>query len=567
MEKFDNVPISALNINKDGKFIYYNDAFRDEFLEEEQKDIDNINTLTKKIALDTKNQKVYIHNNLYNVYVTKTKDTYNIFFCKIDIEDKYTIIVGLIFVDNYDEVLEDLEEVKHPLIGAIIDGRIKKISRNIGGILQKFEKDKYLFIISKENLEALKKTKFDILDNIRDIDMGNKIPVTLSIGLGLGGHNLGDNMDFARASIDLALSRGGDQVVIKSRENYEFFGGHSKGVERNSRVRARVKAYALTELIENASNVIIMGHKNVDLDCIGAGIGVHSIVTSFGKRCNIVLNNITSSVKSLYDRVIKEDAYKDVFIHSDEALLLVHRKTLVIVVDVFKKYLCECPDIIDKAKKVVVFDHHRKGVDCIEEPVLIYHEPYASSTCELITEMIMYINRPLTINSIEADAMLAGIIVDTKNFAFKTGIKTFESAAYLKKKGADTVRVKKLFKDTLDMYKSKSNVVNNMQIYLDNLAISSLNEEVENPLLVIAKACDELLDIKDIQASFVLCKFDNKICISARSFGDINVQIIMEKLGGGGHQSISATQIEDINMDSAIKMLKQTLDEYFKEES
>lgn len=565
MKNFDNIPFSALKIAPDGIFVSYNAVFEKNilpYLEEKT----NIKDIIEDFAFNKEEQQVIINQKGYNVFVRKNEQNYDLFFSEIKMLDKYKTTVGLLVIDNYDEVLDSLEEFRHPLILAIVDRKIKKMARDLGGVVKNFEKDKYILILSQESLDELKKNKFDILDNIREIDMGNTIPVTLSIGIGKNGENLDENMEFARVSLDLALSRGGDQVIIKDGENYQFFGGHTKEGNRNSRVRARVKAYALTELIEDASNVIIMGHRHTDLDCMGAGIGVYSIVSALDKNCKIVLNDVTSSVSYLYDRVIKDEKYKDVFISSEEALKLVNRKTLLIIVDVYKQGLCECPELVDKVKKIVVFDHHRKGTDYIENAVLTYHEPYASSTCELITEMLMYINKNIPIKQVEADSILAGIIVDTKNFAFKTGIKTFEAAAFLKKKGADTIRVKKLFKNSIDCYNARANVVCNMKLYRENMAIAILEDEIDNPLLVVAQACDELLNIDNINASFVLCKINNNISISARSFGEINVQIIMEKLGGGGHQSISATQIKDVTIEEAVNMLKGAIDEYFKEE-
>lgn len=565
MKNFDNIPFSALKIAPDGIFVSYNAVFEKNilpYLEEKT----NIKDIIEDFAFNKEEQQVIINQKGYNIFVRKNEQNYDLFFSEIKMLDKYKTTVGLLVIDNYDEVLDSLEEFRHPLILAIVDRKIKKMARDLGGVVKNFEKDKYILILSQESLDELKKNKFDILDNIREIDMGNTIPVTLSIGIGKNGENLDENMEFARVSLDLALSRGGDQVIIKDGENYQFFGGHTKEGNRNSRVRARVKAYALTELIEDASNVIIMGHRHTDLDCMGAGIGVYSIVSALDKNCKIVLNDVTSSVSYLYDRVIKDEKYKDVFISSEEALKIVNRKTLLIIVDVYKQGLCECPELVDKVKKIVVFDHHRKGTDYIENAVLTYHEPYASSTCELITEMLMYINKNIPIKQVEADSILAGIIVDTKNFAFKTGIKTFEAAAFLKKKGADTIRVKKLFKNSIDCYNARANVVSNMKLYRENMAISILEDEIDNPLLVVAQACDELLNIDNINASFVLCKINNNISISARSFGEINVQIIMEKLGGGGHQSISATQIKDVTIEEAVNMLKGAIDEYFKEE-
>ncbi len=411
MKNFDNIPFSALKIAPDGMFVSYNIAFEKNiipYIEEKA----NIKDIIEDFNFNKEEQQVIINQIGYNVLLRKNEQNYDLFFSEIKTLDKDKTTVGLLVIDSYDEVLDSLEEFRHPLILAIVDRKIKKMAKDLGGVVKKFEKDKYIVILSQEGLEELKENKFDILDSIREIDMGNTIPVTLSIGIGKNGENLDENMEFARVSLDLALSRGGDQVIIKDGENYQFFGGHSKEGNRNSRVRARVKAYALTELIEDASNVIIMGHRHTDLDCMGAGIGVYSIVSALDKSCKIVLNDITSSVSYLYDRVIKDEKYKDVFVSSEEALKLVNRKTLLIIVDVYKQGLCECPELVDKVKKIVVFDHHRKGTDYIENAVLTYHETYASSTCELITEMLMYINKNIPIKQVEADSILAGIIVE-----------------------------------------------------------------------------------------------------------------------------------------------------------
>lgn len=565
MKNFENIPFSVLKITPNGDFISYNTVFEKNILPLTEEKT-NIKHIVKDFNFDKEEQQCEIAQKEYNIVVKKCEENYSLFFNEIKVSDSHKTTVGLIVIDNYEEVLDGLEEFRHPLLLAIVDRKIKKMAKDLGGVVKNFEKDKYILILSQKSLNQLKEERFQILDAIREMDMGNAIPITLSIGIGTNGQDLDENMEFARVSLDLALSRGGDQVVIKDNENYKFFGGHAKEGIKNSRVRARVKAYALTELIEDASNVLIMGHKHTDLDCMGAGIGVYTIVSALDKKCKIVLNEVTSSVSYLYDRIVKDEKYNNVFISSEEALKLVNKKTLLIVVDVYKQSLCECPELIDKAKKIVVFDHHRKGVDYIENAVLTYHEPYASSTCELITEMLMYIKKSISIKHVEADAILAGIIVDTKNFAFKTGIKTFESAAFLKKKGADTVRVKKLFKNSLDNYIARANVVSDMSIYKETMAISVLDEEVENKLLVVAQACDELLNIDNVNASFVLCKINDSVSISARSFGEVNVQIIMEKLGGGGHQSMSATQIKDTTIDDAITMLKGAIDEYFKEE-
>ena len=313
MKSFDNMPFSALKIAPDGTFISYNTVFEKNilpYIEEKS----NIKDIIENFNFDKEEQAGFINQKSYNIFVKKCEQNYNLFFSEIKILDKYKSTVGLIFIDSYDEVLDSLEEFRHPLILAIVDRKIKKMAKDLGGVVKKFEKDKYILILSQDKLEELKEARFDILDSIREIDMGNTIPVTLSIGIGINGDNLDENMEFARVSIDLALSRGGDQVVIKDKENYQFFGGHAKEGNRNSRVRARVKAYALTELIEDATNVIVMGHKHTDLDCIGACIGVYSIVSALDKNCKIVLNNVTSSVSYLYDRIKNDEKYSQSFI-------------------------------------------------------------------------------------------------------------------------------------------------------------------------------------------------------------------------------------------------------------
>lgn len=522
------------------------------------------------------NQIVYIDalkNSVNKNYVTFTQrsaisnDSYFVIFLKTQVPKIYKNMVGLIFIDNYDEMLESVEDFKRPLLLAIVERKIKTMAKELGAIVKSFEKDKYLFIASQDKLDKMKDNKFSILDSVQEIDMGNTIPVTLSIGIGIEGDDFDENMEFARISIDLALSRGGAQVIIKNKDNYQFFGGNAKETSKNTRVRARVKAYSFSELIENASDVIVMGHKNIDLDCLGAGLGVHAIVTAFHKNCKIVLNNVTTSVSTLYNKLEKDNYYEDVFISSEQAMRSIGKKTLLVVVDTYKDTICECTELVGLANKIVVFDHHRKGAEYIDNAVLVYHESLASSTCELIAEMLIYINRLINLRPVVADAMLAGIIVDTKNFAFKTGIKTFEVAAYLKKKGADTIRVKKLFRNDLDFYIVKANVISNMEIYKEHIAMSVLHVEVDNPVLLIAQACDELLNINNIECGFVICQDKDVIHISARSFGDINTQLIMEKLGGGGHQAISATQLKNIEINKAKQMLKMALDEYFEEMS
>lgn len=572
-----NFPFPHIIVDKNLIIIYSNEKFDEKFRVKESKISElKISDLVENYNYEIPEQKAIIRAKCYKLFTMPNtsleKECYDIFLIENACQENTgceinKILVSLIFIDNYTEVLDSIEDVRHPLLIALIDRKVNAMAYNLGGIVRKFEKDKYIFLFSYDKLNYLKETKFDILNQVREIEMGNNIPVTLSIGIGLNGETLRQSMEYARAAIDLALSRGGDQVIIKDAEKYFFFGGKSKEVGINTRVRARVKAYALTEFIDEADNIIIMGHKNADLDCIGSAVGVFKIADTLGKNCNIVLNKITSSISVFYNRLTEDKKYLNgVFIQNEKAIKMLGDKTLLIVVDSHRPSICECPLLLEKANKIVVFDHHRKGTEFIDNAVLTYHEPYASSTCELITEMLLYINREVKLSKTEADGLLAGITVDTKSFEFKTGTKTFEAAAFLKRHGADTIRVKTLFQATLEDYIIRSDIVRKANIFNDNMAISTAPSNVENPPLIAAQAADELLNISGIEASFVLCEYEDKIMISARSLGSVNVQLIMEKLGGGGHQTVSGVQIENIELNDVIIKLKCVINEYLQEE-
>ena len=485
-----------------------------------------------------------------------------------DVSDRNGIAVGLIFIDNHDEVLETVEEVRQQLLLAVIDRKINTLSQKVGGIIKKFEKDKYIWIFSKEKIKYLKEKKFDILDNVREIDMGNSIPVTLSIGLGINGNTLTETMEYARAAVDLALGRGGDQVLIKDHDGYAFFGGKSKEVENNTRVRARVKAYVLTELIQESHNIMIMGHKNADLDCLGSAIGVYKIADAMGKNCNIVLNTVPAAISSLYDKLMQQEHYKDdVFLTSEEALEKITSTTLLIIVDVHKSSLVETPDLLEKTNKIVIIDHHRKSADFIDNAVLTYHEPYASSACELVTEIFLYVKTKIKFKAVEADALLAGITVDTKNFNFKTGARTFEAAAYLRRNGADSARVADFFKHDLRNYKARAAAVSNAEMFRDGIAISTCDSDSDDLVLITAQVADELLKIRNIESSFVLCRAADTVYVSARSLGRMNVQVVLEKFGGGGHQTVAGAQLQEVTLEEARKILENAIEEYLQEES
>ncbi len=447
----------------------------------------------------------------------------------------------------------------------MIDRNINKFAKEIDGVIRKFEKDKYLISFQKKFLDSIEETKFGLLDTIREINIGNEIPVTLSMGIGATKDSFTKRIDYARTAIDLALARGGDQAVVKNEDKLAFYGGKTRSVENSTRVKARIKAHAFRELIEDCDRVLIMGHKVGDMDSLGAAIGVYACSKHFGKPAHIVLNKITTSIKPIHEQMVVDKEYpSDLFINNQEAIAFVSEQTLLVIVDVNRPSYTEYPELLKYIKKVIVFDHHRVTADHIENPVLSYIEAYASSTCEMITEIIQYVSDKVKLRPVEADALFAGITVDTKNFVAKTGVKTFEAAAYLRRSGADSIRVSKFFKNDMASYKAKATAVKDAQIYRDAIAISVCPSNIINPSLVGAQAADELLNISGIKASFVLTDLEHTIYISARSIDDINVQLIMEKLGGGGHLSVAGAQLENYTIEAALQILKETIDQYIE---
>ncbi|MDF1618224.1 DHH family phosphoesterase [Petrocella sp. FN5] len=475
-------------------------------------------------------------------------------------------VAALIYIDNYEEVLSSIEDVRRPLLVALIDRNLSKFANKIDGVLKKFEKDQYILVFQQKYMEELKSNKFSILDEIRSINIGNELPVTMSMGIGINEFSYIQSVEFGRMALDLALGRGGDQAVVKKNDKFSFYGGKTRGVEKSTRVKARIKAYAFRELIEESDRVIIMGHKRQDLDSLGAAVGIYACAKLLDKPANIVINDVTSSVKTLHTQLIENDHYpKNLFVTGQEAISYIKEKTLLVVVDVNRPSYTEHMELLDYFKNIVVFDHHRVSSEPIENPVLSYIESYASSTCEMVTEILRYISDKVKLEPIEADALFAGITVDTKNFVIKTGVKTFEAAAFLKRSGADVIRVRGFFKNDMASYKAKATAVRDCQIYSDHMAISVCPSDVENPSLVAAQAADELLNISDIKASFVLSDIEGTIYISARSYDSINVQLIMEKLGGGGHLSVAGAQIPDETIEGVILKLKEALDNYTEE--
>lgn len=481
--------------------------------------------------------------------------------------DNQSLAVGMIYLDNYEEALESIEEVRRSLLMALIDRKVNKYIAAVDGICKKLEKDKYLVILRKQAVTQLQSTRFELMDDVKTVNIGNEMAVTVSIGIGLGGLTYSQNYEFARTSVDLALGRGGDQAVVKTKDKITYYGGKSQQVEKSTRVKARVKAHALREIITAKDSVIIMGHRIADVDSFGAAVGLYRIAKSLDRKAHIVLNQVTTSVKPLVDLFMDNEDYEsDMIVNSMQALELPTNNAVLVVVDVNKPSLTECPELLKLCKSIVVLDHHRQGTETIENATLSYVEAYASSTCEMVSEILQYINDGVKVRSDEADCMYSGIMIDTNNFMSKTGVRTFEAAAYLRRCGADVTRVRKLFRDDAVEYKTKADAVSQAEIYRTDYAISVCkSDELESPTIVGAQAANELLNIKGIKASFVLTEYQGKIYVSARSIDEVNVQVITERLGGGGHMTIAGCQFEGISVSEGINKIKRCLDEMLEE--
>lgn len=474
--------------------------------------------------------------------------------------------VCLIEVDNYDDVRKKTESFRVPVVFAEVDKILNEFTRSIDGFIRKYEQDKYIIVFENRFLETLEDSKFDVLDKIRNIDKGNEMPITLSVGVGVFGKNPAQMYDYARAAIDIALGRGGDQAVIKKIERLSFYGGKSKAVEKRTKVRARVISHALRQLIDQSDKVFIMGHKNGDMDSLGASIGIAKAVINRGKKPFIVLDDVNPQIKNLYNRLYKEKPeYFENIITSSQSYLKATEDSLCVVVDIHRPKFTEGPKLLEIVDKVVLIDHHRRGVEFIENPILTYLEPYASSSCELVTEILSYMEDKMSLDKFEAEALLAGITVDTKNFTFKTGVRTFEAAALLRRYGADTISVKQLFQDDLEAFVMKAEVVKKAKIINDEIAISTIEEEIDDYILIAAQSADELLNINGVTASFVLAAKGNVIHISGRSLGQINVQLVLEKIGGGGHLEVAGAQLYDISIKEAQQLVEKAVAEYLEE--
>ena len=475
--------------------------------------------------------------------------------------DDQSMVVGFVYIDNYEEAVDTLEDVRKSLLVALIDRKVTKYFASIDGICSKMEKDKYLIVMRKKALRQLEEGHFDLLEDAKTVKIGNEMAITLSIGIGLDGLSYAQNYEFARNAIDLALGRGGDQAVVKNPDNVTYYGGKSRQVEKSTRVKARVKAQALKEILNSRDTVFIMGHRLGDPDSFGAAIGIYRIAKTLNRKAYIVINERTVSLKQVLSLFDKNENYdKDLIIDSVHAMESVTDNSALVVVDVNRPSITECPELLKRCKSIVVLDHHRQGKEVIENATLSYVEPYASSACEMVSEILQYTGENIKVRPEEADAIYGGIVVDTNNFTNRTGVRTFEAAAFLRRCGADVTRVRKLLRDDVVAYRAKADAVSHAQIYLDAYAISVCNaEDVQSPTVVGAQAANDLLNIKGVKASFVLTRYQNEIFISARSIDEVNVQLIMEKMGGGGHLNVAGCQLSNTSIEEAIETLKSTI--------
>ncbi len=475
--------------------------------------------------------------------------------------EEQRLVAGLIYIDNYDEVLDSTDDVRRSLLLALVDRKIDKFIGNYHGIMKKLDKDKYFIIIKQKYLEVLEANRFSLLEDIKTVNIGNDMKLTLSIGVGVNGVSYTQTYEFAHAAIELALGRGGDQAVVKDGNAISYYGGKSQQKERSTHVKARVKAQALREFISARDDVIIMGHKITDIDTFGAAIGIYRAARVLGKRAYILIDENSSSIRPYLNMFRgNKDYEEDMFINHRDADELADTDTVVVVVDTNRPGNTEYPELLTKSKTIAVLDHHRQSSDVIANATLSYIEPYASSACEMVAEILQYFGDGVKLTAIEADCVYAGIIVDTNNFVAKTGVRTFEAAAYLRRCGADVSRVRKMMRNDMPSYKARAEAVRHAELFLDNYAVSILpHGDLDSPTTVCAQAANELLNITGVKASFVLTDYNDQIYISARSIDEVNVQIIMERLGGGGHLNIAGAQLKDVSLEEAKEQLKEVI--------
>lgn len=584
-----DLPFPLLIIKENGEITWYNSYFRKICKQES-----NIISMTidelfqdmniqkiKEITTNKESLTYELGEETYKIYSNfienmKKQDIIMLYWLNVTeyeiikqnyIDDKP--VIAYIQIDNYDEVIQASSDNYRPLINAVVDRKINSWANEINAFINKYETDKYLLVFEQKYLSILEDKKFNILDIIRETQSGNKMPMTLSIGVGISNEKISflESQNKSKSALDIALARGGDQAVVKKDEKMAYFGGKSQAVEKRTKVKARVKAHGIKELIENSDNVLIMGHQNPDIDCLGAALGIYRCSKFLEKETNIILNKVNPSINILVDKLMEnnDEEYKNIFVNSDTARKMVTNNSLVVIVDAHRESFIEDDVVVDEAEKVIIIDHHRRGADFIEKSMLTYLEPYASSTCELVSEIIEYMDEKIVLTQIEATALLAGIYMDTKNFSFKTGVRTFEAASFLKRKGADIIECKQLLKDDIEVFIAKTEAVKESEIFEENIAIAIITYNSDKVNLIVAQTADELLNIQGVEASFVIAQKDEDTIISGRSLGEVNVQVIMEKLGGGGHLSIAGAQLQGVDAEEAKEMLKKEIIHYIEE--
>ncbi len=591
-----NSPFPLIIMQTDGNVIWKSSKFNSEFANidinsytddliadikneiESRKDDNKNRDIERKIQID---KKTYLIKGRYVDFKNKNKDKekkskkgYMVILYFIDDTENIKLqkeykdsktCVGMLVIDNYEEIIQRIESEEKPQVIAEIDKCIYDWTNLTNGVLIKQEKDKYLYFFEQRYLEDVRKDKFSLLDKIKEIDTKEKVQFTLSIAISNEGETDKEKYKSAQDAMDIVLGRGGDQAVIRENEIYKFFGGRAQEVEKRTKVKARVVAHALEKLIKESKKVIIMGHTNPDMDCIGASMGIYRLAKSLDTNAYIINNENTKSLQAFEKSIEKEEEYEDIFINKEVALENIDEDTLLVIVDTHKSSYVSVPELLEKTEKLVIIDHHRRSADYIENATLTFQEVYASSAAELVTELLQYVETKVELKTIEAESLYAGIMMDTKNFTFKTGVRTFEAAAYLRKCGVDIIRVKKWFQSDLEDYNKIADIVKKAEIVNETIAISIYKKKSKDASLICAKAADELLTISDVTASFVIGQIGDKVCISGRSIGDINVQVILEKLGGGGHITLAGAQVEGMTIEETKQELINRINEYFSE--
>lgn len=593
-----NSPFPLVVMETDGNIVWKSSKFIKEFANVDINE--HLNNIVKELKLEIENsseenkkelkelikKQVIIGEKTYNIYgeyvKSKSKDNKKdnkeneymatLYFIdeteNIEMLNKYNnsrICVGIIMIDNYEEIMQRVSDEDRPILTATIEKTLYDWASEFKALIIKSERDTFIVILEQENLEKLENEKFTILDKIKEVSIPGKIQSTLSIAISGEGESNYKKYKMAQAGIDIALGRGGDQAIIRKNGKYTFFGGRTQEIEKRTKVKARIVAHALEELINEAENVIIMGHTNTDIDAMGASFGIYRMAKTVGKEAYVVNETTGFSIDNFIESAKQNVEYENVIINKDKAIELTTENTLLVVVDTHKTSYVEVPELLEKTNKIVIIDHHRRSTDFIENAILTFHEVYASSACELVTELIEYSEKNISLTSLETEGLYAGIMMDTKNFTFKTGVRTFEAAAFLRKCGIDIIKIKKWFQSDLDTYSKISEIVNNTEIIKGTIGIAIYEEEDKNTNIICAKAADELLTISNITASFVIGKVGDKVCISGRSIGDINVQVILEKMGGGGHITLAGAQVEGMTIEEAKQELINKTEEYFEE--